>query len=514
MRLPLSWLREWVELPATSAEIAPRLTMLGFEVEAIERVAPPFSGVVVAEITAIAPHPQADKLRVCTVDAGSGAPLQIVCGASNARAGLKSALATVGAVLLGDLRIKAAKLRGVDSAGMLCSARELGLSGGHEGIIELAADAPLGRDLRAHLDLDDEILEIGITPNRGDAMSVLGIARELSAALEQPLRGPASQPVPVAALSNEGGAGPRRPTVSLTPGAGCARFLSRVIRGVDNRRVSPAWLAERLRRAGLRSVSPIVDVTNLVLLELGQPMHAYDLARVQGNISARRALAGEPVRLLGGQELQLDGQVLAIADAAGVAGLAGVMGGERTAIGDATTDVFLEVAWFAPAAIAGRARRFGLYTDASQRFERGVDPALQQRALERATALILAVAGGSAESVDVQELTAELPRRAAVSLRLPRLAQLLGVPVDAATVTRKLQALGMRVSTADEQLSVTPPSWRFDIQIEADVIEEVARSIGLDAIPEVPARGARLFHQRPERRIGEQTVQQLLAARG
>jgi phenylalanyl-tRNA synthetase beta chain len=509
MRLPLSWLREWVELPATAAELAPRLTMLGFEVEAIEPVAPPFSGVVVAEITAIAAHPQADKLRVCTVNAGSGAPLQIVCGAPNARTGLKTALATIGAELPGGLRIGAAKLRGVDSAGMLCSARELGLREGQEGILELAADAPVGANLRAHLGLDDEIIEIGITPNRGDAMSVLGIARELSAALGKPLRDPVASATGIVA-----GVSGSRPSVTLVPGAGCARFLSRIIRSVDNRRASPAWLAERLQRSGVRSISPIVDVTNLVLLEFGQPMHAYDLARVHGNITARRASAGESITLLGGQALTLDQQVLVIADGTGVAGLAGVMGGERTAISESTSDVFLEVAWFAPGAIAGRARRFGLFTDASQRFERGVDPTLQQRALARASALILQIAGGRAEGVDSQELPDELPVRKPVALRLPRVAQLLGVAVGSATISEKLRALGMQVGAAGDILTVTPPPWRFDIQIEADLIEEVARSIGLDAIPEVPARGAHVFRPLPDRRIGEQTLQQLLAARG
>jgi phenylalanyl-tRNA synthetase beta chain len=510
MKLSLSWLREWVDLGGDAQAIGVQLTSLGFEVEALERVAPEFSGVVVAEIVAVASHPMADKLRVCTVNAGGAAPLQIVCGAPNARAGLRTALAQLGAELPGELRIKAAKLRGVESSGMLCSAKELGIATDGEGILELPADAPVGASLRDYLDLDDWIFELGITPNRGDAMSVLGIARELAAARGVPLKSPpAGAGLPAAVRSDA------RWQIRLTPGAGCARFASRIVRGVRAGGASPRWLQERLRRAGLRSISPVVDITNYIVIELGQPMHAYDLTKLKGTIVARSAQPGEAVTLLDGRALQLESDVLTIADDAGVIGLAGIMGGERTAISDTTQDLLLEVAWFDPAAIAGRARRHGLLTDASQRFERGVDPALQERAMERATQLILELVGGQAGPVDMQELRDPLPQRAPVLLRAGRLARVLGRDFDAEQIGARLQALGMTLqSQGNGHWLVTPPSWRFDIHLEADLIEEVARSVGLDNLPERPAQGLRRLRLTPEAKIDERAVLQLLAARG
>lgn len=508
MKLPLSWLREWVDIPWDAAELSHRLTMLGLEVESIAPVAPPFGNVVVAQIASIAPHPQADRLRVCQVDAGDGQLLQIVCGAANARAGLRTALAKIGAQLPAGLTIKPARLRGVESQGMLCSATELGLPGEGEGILELPTDAPVGKDLRQLLNLDDLILEIGVTPNRGDAMSVLGIARELAAASGQSLHAPK---VPTVTAS-----GTRRFAVQLETGSGVGRFASRVISDVDNDRATPTWLRQRLLRSGLRPISPIVDVTNYVLLELGQPMHAYDLDRLQGSLQVRRARADESLRLLDGREIQLQSDVLGIADEAGLVGMAGIMGGERTAISATTRNVFLEVAWFAPAAIAGRARRHGLLTDASQRFERGVDPALQEQALQRATALMLQIAGGEAGAADLQQLPAELPQRMPVSLRLSRLQRLLGAMPDAQQVRTSLQALGMQVSGSGsgETLSATPPSWRFDIGIEADLIEEVARLWGLDRIPELAATARRHVAAASEQQVPETSFLQLLAARG
>ena len=511
MKLPLSWLREWVDLPADASAIAQRLTSLGFEVESLQPVAPAFDGVIVAEIQSIAPHPQADKLRVCTVNAGSGAaPLQIVCGAPNARAGLRTALAQVGAELPNDLRIKAAKLRGVESAGMLCSARELGLNVEGEGILEFPSDAPVGKGVRDYLELDDWILELGITPNRGDAMSVLGIARELAAAYGVALKSPSAGRGKAVVVDSAA-----RVPVRLVAGAGCGRFLSRAVQGIRAGGQSPHWLQERLRRAGLRPISPVVDVTNYIVLELGQPMHAYDRAQLRGTIVARRAQVAEPVTLLDGRTIALESDVLTIADDSGVIGLAGIMGGERTSISEQTTDLFLEVAWFEPGAIAGRARRHGLLTDASQRFERGVDPALQERALERATQLILELTGGSAGPVDLQELPGRLPARTPVVLRQSRLARVLGREFEPRQITQQLQALGMQVEPQGEgQSRVTPPSWRFDIHIEADLIEEVARSVGFDQIPEQPAVGHRRLRLMPEAKIEERAVLQLLAARG
>jgi phenylalanyl-tRNA synthetase beta chain len=512
MKLPLSWLRDFAPVNWSEAEFSARMTMLGFEIESLAPVAPLFTGVLVAEIVSAEPHPQADKLRVCRVNSGAGDTLQIVCGAPNARAGLRTALATVGARLPGELHIKAAKLRGVESAGMLCSAAELQLAGGNAGIIELPADAPVGALLRDYLRLDELLVEIGITPNRGDAMSVLGLAREICAATGVALQMPAVAPVQASIGDTF--------AVSLAPGAGCARFASRVLRGVDNRRASPAWLRERLERSGLRSISPVVDVTNFVLLELGQPMHAYDLAKLQGRVEARLAAPGEPLTLLDGREIRLESDVLVIADAAGAVGMAGIFGGQRTAIDEASDALLLEVAWFDPARIAGRARRHGIQTDAGQRFERGVDPEGQLRALERATALILEIAGGQAGPVQHQVLEGELPARPAVPLRAKRIERVLGTAIAPERITATLAALGMQVqvaSTADGAAGawqVTPPSWRFDIVIEADLIEELARSIGLDALPEAPPRGRLRIAPLGEAHLDERSILELLVARG
>jgi len=509
MKLPVSWLRSWVEVPWSDRELADRLTMLGFEVESLQPVAPPFSGVVVAEITSATPHPQADKLRVCTVSAG-GPELQIVCGAANARAGLRTALATVGARLPDGTVIKAAKLRGVESQGMLCSARELALLEAGEGIVELPGDAPIGASLREYLRLDEAVLEIGITPNRGDAMSALGLARELAAASGLPLRAAPDPALPAVAAST----GDRFP-VRLAPRAGCARLASRVIRGIDNRRAVPRWLRERLERAGLRSISPAVDATNYVLLELGQPMHAYDLGRLKSGLQARRAVAGEKLRLLEGREVELGPDVLVIADEGGPVGMAGIMGSAASAVSADTTDLLLEAAWFDPAVIAGRGRRHGLLTDAGQRFERGVDPAGQERAIERASALVCAIAGGRAGPLDVAERPDEVPRRTPVTLRAAHIQRLLGIAVATTDVEARLRSLGMQVENiAGGSWRVTPPSWRFDVTIEADLIEELARCGGLDAIPEAVPAGARTIAGSSEAHSGERSVLQLLTARG
>jgi phenylalanyl-tRNA synthetase beta chain len=514
MKLPLSWLRSWVELPWSDRELADRLTMLGFEVEALSRAAGEFSGVQVAKIITAEPHPQASRLKLCRVDAGRGQPLQVVCGAPNARAGLSVALATIGARLPGDVTISATQIRGVESQGMLCSARELALGEAGEGILELEADAPLGMPLREYLRLDETLIEIGITPNRGDAMSVLGIARELAAAAGGALRAEPTPSVPAAATQ-----GTERFPVRLTPGTGCPRFAHRVIRGVDNRAPVPRWMRERLERSGLRSISPVVDATNFVLLELGQPLHAYDLSRLREGITVRRAAADEPLTLLDGRELKLAPDVLVIADGAGPVGMAGIMGGERSSIRTETTDVLLEVAWFDPAAIAGRARRHGLLTDASQRYERGVDPAGQERALARACDLICAIAGGKAGPACLEELRAEVPLRPAVRLRASQVARLLGQGLPVQEVAARLTALGMSVKALGgapgaEEWQVTPPSWRFDVAIEADLIEELARGHGLDRFPEAAPHGARRIAGDSDARSSERNVLREMIARG
>jgi phenylalanyl-tRNA synthetase beta chain len=506
MKISTSWLREWVPVTWEPRELGARLTMAGFELEALTPAAPPFSGVLVAEILEAVPHPQADKLRVCRVASGHGAPLQVVCGASNARAGLRSALATVGARLPGELNIAAAKIRGVESHGMLCSAKELGLADASGGILELPADAPIGTGLREYLDLDDAILELNVTPNRGDAMSVLGIAREV-AALNGRALGPARFD-PVSQARDD------VLEVSLDAPAACPRFAGRVIRGIDPRATAPLWMRERLRRAGLRSISLLVDVTNYVLIELGQPMHAYDLAKVAGTIRVRMARPDEAMTLLDGRAVTLAPDMLAIADADGAIGVGGIMGGERTAVSASTVDVFLEAAHFTPQAIAGRARRLGLQTDASQRFERGVDPLLPERAIERATALITASGGGSPGPLTISERVEALPLRRPVRLRRAQLARLLGANLEAERVESVFKALQMNVAAQGEGWSVTPPSHRFDIAIEADLIEEVARIIGYETIPETASQAAQHFAPLPESAAPERAVLETLAARG
>jgi len=363
MKVPYTWLAEWVDVPWAARELGSRLTMAGFELDALEPAAPEFEQVVVAEILSAERHPQADKLQVCRVSIGQGEALQIVCGASNARAGLKTALAMVGAKLPGGLEIKEARLRGVESFGMLCSAKELGLAETSAGILELPADAPVGRSIREYLELDESILELNITANRGDAMSIMGVAREVAALAGNKVTGP----VPVEVVAGH----PDEFLVSLEVPAACPKFVGCVIRGVNNRTTTPLRIRERLRRAGVRSISPVVDVTNYVMLELGQPMHAYDLAKLRGEIRVRLAGAGEAITLLDGKTIEAAPDVLLITDNEGPVGLAGIMGGQRTAVSLETTDVFLEVAYFPPAAIIGRARRWGLLTDAVQRFERG-----------------------------------------------------------------------------------------------------------------------------------------------
>jgi phenylalanyl-tRNA synthetase beta chain len=523
MRVPLSWLKNLVDVPWSGKELGSRLTMSGFELEALETAAPPFRGVVVAEIVEAARHPQADKLQVCKVRAAGSELQQIVCGAANARAGMKTALATVGAKLPGDRAITAAKLRGVESFGMLCSAKELGLAETSEGIIELPADAPVGTDLRAYLDLDDEILELNVTPNRGDAMSVLGIAREVAAltrgAIAVPgegTRAPGEARASGESRPAAGGGAASKETfpVALRHPAGCPKLVSRVVRGIDNTRSSPAWLRERLRRAGLRSISPVVDITQYVMLELGQPMHAYDLARLEGGLEARWANHDEKTTLLDGKEIALATDVLVIADANGPVGLAGVMGGLASSCTSDTRDILFEAAFFQPAAVAGRGRRYGLVTDAGQRFERGVDPAHQERAVERATQLLLEIAGGQAGPAHVTQQSDALPKRLEVALRRDRIARLLGVRFDDNDVKATLEALGMRVLAGNEGWLVTPPPHRFDINIEADLIEELARVIGFESIPEADAISHQRARAMPETAPVEAQALEILATRG
>lgn len=507
MKITYSWMKEFTPLAATPAELARQLTLAGLEVESLEPVAPPFSGVVVGEVLECARHPEADKLSVCQVTLDGSDRLQIICGASNVRKGLKVAVATVGAVLPGNVQIKRAKLRGLESNGMLCSARELGLGEEHEGIMELPASLAVGRDVRAALDLDDTVLEVNATPNRGDCMSVFGIARDYAAAQHRRYLKAGAAPVP----ASHDAVFP----VRLEWAAGCPVFGSRVIRAVRPVASSPAWLKERLRRVGLNAISPIVDVTNYVMTELGQPLHAYDLALLEKGIVVRAATAGERVALLDGKEYELGPDFMVIADAAGPVGLAGIMGGQRTSIGDATTDVLLEAAHFTPAAVAGKARRLGLFTDAAQRFERGVDPTLPEIALERATALLMEIAGGEPGPVQVTRARAgadEAPEW--VSLRRSRLARLLGANVPDEDVHGVLASIAGEMQPEAQGWRVRRPPHRFDIRIEADLIEEVARLRGFDSIGEVHAIAPQIPGGATESRVPPEQLMTAMADAG
>jgi phenylalanyl-tRNA synthetase beta chain len=505
------WLREFTPLDVTPAELAKRLTLVGLEVEAVTPVAPPFSDVVVGEVLAASRHPNAEKLSVCEVTTDGFNRLQIICGAANVRGGLKVAVALPGAHLPGGIIIKRTKLRGLESDGMLCSARELGLGDEHDGIMELAPALELNSNLRDALDLDDTSLEVNATPNRGDCMSVWGIARDYAAAhggryLEYSVAPVAAHRADVIPANIEA------PT-------DCPIFGSRVIRGVKTRGQSPAWLRERLRRVGIKSISPVVDVTNYVMMELGQPLHAYDLARLSDGIAVRAAKAGERITLLDDKEYVLDPEFLVIADSAGAIGLAGIMGGRDSAISDTTTDVLLEAAHFTPDAIAGRARRVGLFTDAAQRFERGVDPTLPALALERATALLLQIAGGEAGPVqmtqgDDQGGGGPARQQTWVRLRRSRLAGLLGVSVPDAQVQSLLAAVTGQVETTADGWRVRRPPHRFDIRIEADLIEEVARLRGFDSIVESHASAPQVAGYATESRIGNDRLLTAMADAG
>jgi len=506
MKVTYRWLQEFTPVSASPEELAAQLTMAGLEVESLAPVAPPFSGVVVGEVLEAGRHPDAEKLSLCQVTTDGKNRLQIVCGAKNVRAGLKVAVAMVGARLPNDVLIQRAKLRGQESNGMLCSARELGLGEEHDGIMELELSLPLNQNVREALDLDDCVLEVNATPNRGDCMSVFGIARDYNAARR---RRPIQYPDAPVAPGQEA----VFPVSLESPG--CPVFASRVIRGVRPHAQSPEWLRERLRRVGVNSISAIVDVTNYVMTELGQPLHAYDLAKLTQGIRVRAAGTKERLTLLDDKEYDLDPDFLVIADAAGAIGLAGIMGGRRTAISDSTTDVLLESAHFAPDAVSGRARRLGLFTDAAQRFERGVDPTLPAIAIERATALLVACAGGLPGPVQVTRGAASVPPYAPwVPLRRDRLTRLLGAPVPDDEVQGVLGAISEQAETTAEGWRVRKPPYRFDIRIEADLIEEVARLRGFDSIPEIHAVVQQIPGAAAEGRVPNERILAAMADRG
>lgn len=509
MQFSETWLRSLVNPNLSSAELSHLLTMAGLEVEAMQAVAANFTHVVVAEIVSAEKHPDADRLQVCKVNVGADALLTIVCGAPNARAGLKTACALVGAQLPNDFSIKQAKVRGVDSFGMLCSAKELGISDAAAGIMELAADAPIGASLRDWLDLDDCLYTLKLTPNRGDCLSMLGIAREVAALTAAPI-----SDIDCAAVA---ATLPDIHPVSISADDACPRYCGRVIRGIDPKAITPSWMVRRLERSGLRAIHPVVDITNYVLLELGQPMHGFDLARLSGGIQVRMARVGEKLALLNEQSIDFSSQdtdagVLVIADDNGPLALAGIMGGASSSVSDSTCDIFLEAAHFTPNAIVGRARRFGLSTDSSHRFERGVDSTLPKRAIERATHLILDICGGM--SGPVQEEGRGGQAVSPVSFRPARARRILGFELDDAAMRGILERLGMQLDNTLDPIGVVPPSYRFDIAREIDLVEEIARVHGYEAIPAVSMRGEHVMLPVSEGGNSPRDIKKLMTSRG
>jgi phenylalanyl-tRNA synthetase beta chain len=482
MKFSEQWLREWVDPPVSTAELVEQLTMAGLEVDSVEPAAAGLADILVGEVESVEPHPDADKLRICRVLVGEGQSLQVVCGAPNVAAGDRYPLAPVGARLPGDFKIKKSRLRGVESHGMLCSASELGLGDEHDGLMTLPSDAQAGQSLQSLLGLDDVVIDIDLTPNRGDCLGLQGIAREVGTLLRCPVTPVKIEPLPAAVDDTF--------DIAVTNPQACPQYLGRVIRGIDVNAQTPLWMKERLRRSGLRSLGIIVDVTNYVLLELGQPMHAFDMARLSGGVEVRYAREGEQLTLLDERVITLDDKTLVIADHEKLLALAGVMGGIDSGVRQETVDVFLECAFFAPQVIAGRARRYGMHTESAYRFERGVDPQLQPRAMDRATALLIAIAGGQPGPVTSITAAEYLPQSVSLSLRKARIEKLLGMLPATDVVTDILTRLGMTVAEQDAGWQVHSPTYRFDIAIEADLIEEIGRVYGYNRLPSATLQGA------------------------
>ena len=518
MQFSESWLRQYVNPSLDSDALGHVMTMAGLEVEEQHSVAPAFTKIVVAQILSAEQHPDADRLRVCKVDAGTGQELQIVCGAPNARAGIKIPCALVGAELPPaeaggkPFMIKVGKLRGVESQGMLCSGRELGLGDDHEGILELPADAPIGEDIRKYLDLDDQVFVIKLTPNKADCLSLMGMAREVSAITGAPLCAPKWN-APAVSIGDK-----RKVTVESKEL--CGRFAGRVIRGVNPQAKTPDWIVQRLSRAGQRSISALVDLSNYVMLEMGQPTHVFDIDKLEGDITVRWAKAGETLELLNGQTVTLVGPDSAgklqeagvVADQKGPVALAGIMGGNHCAVSDDTKNIYVEAAYWLPSAIQGRARRFNFSTDAAHRFERGVDPQNTVNCLEYLSSLILEVCGGQVGPVDDQVLN--VPERKPVKMRLARAEKVIGIPLTKEVVTDVFQRLGFEFKQEGDVFVVTPPSYRFDIEIEEDLIEEVARMYGFENIPDQPPIASLKMSAKAEARRGIHLLRQRLALQG
>jgi phenylalanyl-tRNA synthetase beta chain len=506
MQVSEAWLRELVNPPVTTAELVAQLTMAGLEVDAVTPVAAEFSGVVVGEVLSTVQHPNADKLRVCQVNVGQAEPLQIVCGASNVRPGLKIPAALIGAVLPGDFKIKESKLRGELSFGMLCSEKELGLAVSSDGLMELPADAPVGVDIREYLALNDNVIELGLTPNRADCLSVEGVAREVAVLNNLPFQATAFatvEPQHTEILE-----------VKVEVVEACPVYLGRLIKNISPAAITPLWMQERLRRCGIRSLSPVVDVTNYVLIELGQPLHAFDADKLSAPIVVRRSRIGESLALLNDQSIELDGDALVIADQRQALALAGVMGGKDSAVFGETRDIFLECAFFTPINVAGKARQFGLHTDSSHRFERGVDFNLQRRAIERATQLIMEIVGGSPGPVQEVVVAAALPARAPVKLRSQRIAKVLGIQFGDDEVHKLFEGLGMQVQVVENGWEITPPGFRFDIAIEEDLLEEIGRIYGYNNLPSSSLLMRSELGKAPEEQLSLARLQDCLVDRG
>ena len=506
MKFSEQWLRTWVNPQVSSDELVARLSMAGLEVDSVTPAAGQFSGIVVGEVLSTEQHPDADKLRVCQVSNGVET-FQVVCGAPNVRPGLKIPFAMIGAELPGDFKIKKAKLRGVESNGMLCSAAELQISEENDGLLELAADAPVGEDVRTYLQLNDVSIEVDLTPNRGDCLSLAGLAREVGALYAAPVSRP--QVLAIAAVQEQ------TLPVEVLESKACPRYLGRVVRNVDVSKPTPLWMVERLRRADVRSIDAVVDVTNYVMLELGQPMHAFDLAQINGGIRVRMAEEGEKLVLLDGQDISLRANTLVIADHERALAIAGVMGGESSGVSATTRDLFLESAFFDTIALAGKARSYGLHTDSSHRFERGVDSQLAREAMERATGLLLEIVGGEPGPIIAVESAADLPSIAPITLRSERIEQMLSMVMDDSEVERLLGGLGLGVTAEGPgRWQVVVPSHRFDISLEVDLIEELARLYGYNRLP-VRYPQARLAPQRKaEAAVELPALRRLLVARG
>jgi len=501
-----NWVKEWVQVDVSTSELTHQLTMAGLEVDGVEPVVPDFTGVVVGEVRSVDAHSNADALQVCAVDVGESEHLQIVCGAKNVTLGMKVPTAKVGAKLPGNFKIKKAKLRGVPSFGMLCAATELGLAEQSEGLLVLPNDAPIGQDVRDYLMLNDVSIDVDLTPNRGDCLSVRGIARELGVLYQKPVVEPEMQ---ICTAISEA----LFPVEVRVPES-CPRYLGRVIRQVNPDAVTPMWMQEKLRRSGVRSLGALVDITNYVLLELGQPMHAFDLGKLEAKLTVRMASDGEQVTLLDGQEKVLSPSALVIADEQGPVALAGIMGGARTAVDSQTQHIFLECAYFSPLAIVGKGREYGIQTDSSHRFERGVDWQLQEQAMHRASALIQSIVGG--EFGPILDITASeyLPQMSTIILQRQTLDQMLGVSIAPERVTDMLNRLGLAVEASDEGWQVVAPSYRFDLQIEADLVEEVARIYGYDNLPTSQIHTPLSLHAVPETEVSLGDMKQVLVGRG